>query len=504
MVTKTELAENRANAGFEFHELGLLGQPRYDELSPPAMPLLSILVPLYNEEEFIGPLLQRVLAARLPEGMDREIVVVDDGSTDGSAEIAEEIARAHPEVIRVIRRPRNQGKGAAIRDAVEQARGELCLIQDADLEYDPREYLHLLKPLIEGNADVVYGSRFMIVGERRVLYFWHSVANWLLTEFCNLVADLNLTDMETCYKAFRTSLLKSIPIRSERFGVEPELTIKVARRQVRIYETPISYHGRTYEEGKKIGLKDAIEALYLILRYAFTNDIYKDSGPDILHALSKAPRFNRWMGDTVRPYIGERVLEIGAGIGNLTRVLIPRVKCYVAADLDQEHMARLMTRFQHRHNLHVHRCDLSNAADFADMAESMDTVVCLNVLEHIEDDMQGLRNIHSALRRDGRAIVLVPHGQEIFGTLDTALGHYRRYSHDELKEKMERAGFRIEKILNFNRISRPGWYVSGRILKRTTLGATQMQMFDQLVWLWRRIDQHLPWPPTSIIAIAAK
>jgi SAM-dependent methyltransferase len=134
----------------------------------------------------------------------------------------------------------------------------------------------------------------------------------------------------------------------------------------------------------------------------------------------------------------------------------------------------------------------------------MDTVVCLNVLEHIEDDIQGLRNIHSALRKDGHAIVLVPHGQEIFGTLDTALGHYRRYSHEELKEKMERVGFRVEKILNFNRVSRPGWYVSGRLLNRTTLGAMQMKIFDQLVWLWRHIDPHLPWPPTSIIAIAAK
>jgi len=134
----------------------------------------------------------------------------------------------------------------------------------------------------------------------------------------------------------------------------------------------------------------------------------------------------------------------------------------------------------------------------------MDTVICLNVLEHVEDDLLGLRNIHSALRKDGRAIVLVPHGQEISGTLDTALGHYRRYSHEELKEKMQQAGFRVETILNFNRVSRPGWYVSGRILKRTTLGALQMKMFDQLVWLWRRIDRHLPWPPTSIIAIGAK
>jgi SAM-dependent methyltransferase len=185
-------------------------------------------------------------------------------------------------------------------------------------------------------------------------------------------------------------------------------------------------------------------------------------------------------------------------------VLIPRVKCYVAADIDQEHMARLATRFQHRHNLQVRFCDLANSADFTDFGASMDTVVCLNVLEHIEDDLLGLRNIHSALRKDGRAIVLVPHGQEIFGSLDTALGHYRRYSHKELTEKMECTGFRVETILNFNRVSRPGWYVSGRILKRTTLGATQMKMFDQLVWLWRRIDPHLPWPPTSIIAIAAK
>ncbi|PYT21749.1 MAG: glycosyl transferase [Acidobacteria bacterium] len=466
-------------------------------------PLLSVLVPLYNEEEFIGPLLDRVLAAPLPDSLGREIVVVDDGSTDGSGDIVREMATRHPE-IRLIRQDRNRGKGAAIRTAVEQARGDYSIIQDADLEYDPREYGRLLRPLLDGEADVVYGSRFMIVGERRVLYFWHSVANRILTELCNLVADLNLTDMETCYKAFRTSLLKSIPIRSERFGIEPELTIKVARRQVRIYETPINYHGRTYEEGKKIGFKDAVEAVWVILRNAFTNDIYKDSGPDILHALSKAPRFNRWMGDTVRPYIGERVLEIGAGIGNLTRVLIPRVKCYVAADLDQEHMARLTTRFQHRHNLHVRYCDLANSADFAEFEASMDTVVCLNVLEHIEDDLLGLRNIHSALRKDGRAIILVPHGQRIFGTLDVALGHYRRYSHQELQKKMEAVGFRVEKILEFNRVSRPGWYVSGKILKRTTLGPWQMKMFDQLVWLWRRIDRHLPWPPTSIIAIGVK
>lgn len=234
---------------------------------------VSILIPLYNEEEFIGTLLDRVLAAPLQEGLSREILVVDDCSSDGSLEIALEYERRHGGVIRVAQHPVNRGKGAAIRTAVGMARGEFCLFQDADLEYDPREIPRLLKPMLEGDADVVYGSRFASQEERRVLYFWHSVANQALTLLCNMASDLNLTDMETCYKAFRTELLKTIPIRSDRFGIEPELTIKVAKRKARIYETAISYRGRTYAEGKKIGLKDAFEALWVILRFAFSRDI---------------------------------------------------------------------------------------------------------------------------------------------------------------------------------------------------------------------------------------
>jgi glycosyltransferase involved in cell wall biosynthesis len=153
------------------------------------------------------------------------------------------------------------------------ADGEFCVFQDADLEYDPQEIGGLLKPILAGHADVVYGTRFASTGDRRVLYFWHSVANQFLTLLCNMASNLNLTDMETCYKAFRTPLLKSIPIRSERFGIEPELTIKVAKRKARVYETPISYHGRTYDQGKKIGLKDAFDALWVIARFAFSNDI---------------------------------------------------------------------------------------------------------------------------------------------------------------------------------------------------------------------------------------
>jgi hypothetical protein len=251
---------------------------------------LSILIPFYNEEEYIGLVIERVLKAPLPEGMDREIIVVDDGSTDGSAEVAASFAARYPDVVRLFRHARNQGKGAAIRTALEKASGEFTLIQDADLEYDPNEYSRLLTPLLEGKADVVYGSRFLVAGERRVLYFWHAVANWALTLLCNMVADLNLTDVETCYKASRTSLLQSIPIRSNRFGIEPELTVKLAQRRVRIYETPIGYDGRTYEEGKKIGLRDAFAAFAVILRYGLTSDIYKEHGSAILEALSGAGR----------------------------------------------------------------------------------------------------------------------------------------------------------------------------------------------------------------------
>ena len=465
---------------------------------------ISILIPLYNEEEFVGTLLERVLAAPLPEDSGREIIVVDDGSTDSSAEIVEEIAAAHPGVIRLIRQPRNQGKGAAIRTAIEHATGEFSLIQDADLEYDPREYGRLLAPLLDGNADAVFGSRFVIAGERRVLYFWHSVANQILTGMCNIVSDLNLTDMETCYKAFRTSLLQSIPIRSDRFGLEPEITIKLAKRHARIYETAIGYHGRTYDEGKKIGLKDAFEAVYVILRYGFTRDVYKDAGPEILDALATAKRFNRWMAATIEPYIGKRVLEAGAGIGNLTRILCPRRERYIAADIDPEHLARLRARFQHRPHMEVRHCDVANPADFESLAGTVDSVVCLNVLEHVADEMASLRNIYTALEPGGRAILLVPHGQEIFGSLDTALGHCRRYSRDELQRKLEQTGFRVERILDFNRISRPAWYVNGRIMRRKTIGRIQLGIFDRLVWLWRRIDSLLPWPPTSIIAIAVK
>src|SRR5579884_3891573 len=191
--------------------------------------MLSVLVPLYNEEDLVAESLRRVLNASLPDGVTMEVIVVNDASTDRSAEEVESLQSCYPNRIKLLRHSKNMGKGAAIQTAIAHARGQFCIFQDADLEYSPSDYARLLRPLLSGAADCVYGSRFASTGERRVLYFWHSVANKALTVLCNMISDLNLTDMETCYKVIRTSLLQSIPIRSKRFGIEPELTIKLAQ-----------------------------------------------------------------------------------------------------------------------------------------------------------------------------------------------------------------------------------------------------------------------------------
>jgi glycosyltransferase involved in cell wall biosynthesis len=242
----------------------------------PANFKLSVVIPVYNERAYVRELVRRVRAVPIP----KEIILVDDASTDGTREVLAELAAEAPE-LRVLFQPKNQGKGAALREGFRHATGDVVIVQDADLEYDPAEYPRLLQPILDNRADVVYGSRF--IGEsHRVLYYWHSVANNFLTTLSNMFTNLNLTDMETCYKVFRREVLQGLRLRSNRFGFEPEITAKIARRRPplnpllakggrgrwRVYEVPITYSGRTYEEGKKIGLKDAFVALYCIVRYA--------------------------------------------------------------------------------------------------------------------------------------------------------------------------------------------------------------------------------------------
>src|ERR1700690_272206 len=224
---------------------------------------VSVVMPVYNERNTLRVVIERVLA--VPQEL--ELICVDDGSRDGSREILAELQSQHSNV-RVLLQPKNMGKGAALRRGIQEATGEFVIIQDADLEYDPGDYPTLLGPLIQGKADVVYGSRFLGRGPHRVLYFWHSVGNWGLTLLSNALTNLNLSDLAPCYKVFRREIIQSITIEENRFGFEPEITVKIAKRHLRIYEVGISYWGRTYEEGKKIGWKDGVRALWCLLKYS--------------------------------------------------------------------------------------------------------------------------------------------------------------------------------------------------------------------------------------------
>lgn len=234
--------------------------------------LLSVLMPVYNERPLVRSVIERVLEAALPEGMARELIVVDDGSTDGTAEEIQLLAREYPDRVRAFFQHRNQGKGAALRRAIAEMRGQYAIVQDADLEYDPADYQALLAPILEQRADAVYGSRFPARSMHRALSFRQALGNWLLTHLSNLFTGLKLTDVETGYKAFRAEVLKTTPLRSDGFGFEPEITAKLARRRCRVHEVPIHYSGRTRQEGKKIAFADGLTAVCTILKFWLVDD----------------------------------------------------------------------------------------------------------------------------------------------------------------------------------------------------------------------------------------
>ena len=469
---------------------------------------LSILVPVYNEQYLVSPSLERLKFLADSSLLGRiQVIVLDDGSTDQTRAVLREFENSmaaapipklewlflHHEV--------NQGKAAAIQTALIRANAELTVIHDSDLEYHPLDLLKMVQVFLDEQADAVFGSRFLASEYRRVLFFRHELGNRFLTLLCNVVSDLNLTDMETCYKMVRTALLKSVPLVGKGFEIEPEIAIKLAKRGARIFEVPIRYAGRTYQEGKKIGWKDGIRAIAAILRFGYSDYIFAEDvyGSQILGRLNRAPRFTKWMADVIRPFVGEKVLEIGAGTGNLTAQLIPR-RSYWASDINPLYLTYLENVGLNRPYMRVGYTDGEKGETYP-TEQKFDTVIYLNVVEHLADDLTALNNIRSVLEDSGRAIVLVPCGPWLFGTLDEVLGHHRRYTRKQLTELVERAGFHLESLLEFNRIGVIAWWLNGSLLRSRTFGLWQIKMLNLLTPLFRVTDNFLPLPPLSLIAV---
>lgn len=461
-------------------------------------PTLSVIVPCYNERATVAELLRRVRAVPI----EKEIIVIDDQSTDGSRDVVARLASEWPEIRHLIQ-PVNQGKGAAIRRGIAEARGEVVLIQDADLEYDPEEYPKLIQPILDGHADVVFGSRFEGY-PRRVMLFWHRLGNTFLTFLSNMTTNLDLTDMETCYKAFRREVIQSIRLNSNRFGIEPEITAKVARRGYRIFEVPISYYGRDYWEGKKINWKDGFSALWTILRYGLFDD--RTSEPRTytqVRRRGRLKRYNRWVWERLQPYVGQRVLEVGAGSGTMTRFLYGR-ELIVATDKETAYLDRLQNAFRRRPGISVERFDLESDDALAFADRQFDTITCINVLEHTTDDVAALRRAHQILVPGGRIVIFVPAGTSLYGSLDEGIGHRRRYEREELTGKLREAGFEVEHAGYQNRIAKLAWWLNSKLFGRKALPSAQSRLFDFFVPLFRALEGENPSTGLSLIAVGRK
>jgi glycosyltransferase involved in cell wall biosynthesis len=467
---------------------------------------LSILVPVLidHERQVLDASIRRILDLRHDLIQELQVIVIDDGTTDGTREVLRRLAETDERVV-LLRHDRHRGKGAAIRTGLLRATGDVTLIHDADLEYHPDDIPALLVPFATEGADAVFGSRYVAAAGGRASTHRPPLTNRALTRLGNWCTDLHLTDLETCYKAINTTLLTSIPLRSRDGRFDVEIAFKLAKRRARIFEVPIRCAPRTRGAGTRIGARGGWRALLATLRFWLVDDIYEEDayGSHILVELERARRFNLWLADTLRPYVGERVLEIGAGIGTLTSQFIPR-ELYVASDINPDYLHYLWSYSFGKPYVRVMGIDAGKPDDFRGLREQFDTALMVNVLEHVPDENTALENLRSVLKPGGRALVLVPQHPGLYSSLDTVLEHRKRYTRADLESALARAGLRAVTIFDFNRFSVPGWWLNGRLLRRKRFSRIQLKIVDTALPLLKRVDRFWPWSGLSLIAVAVK
>lgn len=454
---------------------------------------LSIVIPVYNEINTILEILRKVKAVPI----DKEIIIVDDCSTDGTRDILKEIKG---DDIKVILNEENKGKGFSIRKGFEHVTGDIVIIQDADLEYYPDEYPIMIQKILEGKADVVYGDRFL--GPRRIFHFYHYLGNKILNFIANFLYDTNLSDLMTCYKAFRLDVIRRLNLRANGFGIEAEITAQIFKLKQRVYEVPISYDGRDYDEGKKITWKDFFRSVYWLVKCKFES---YDVGQDTLYRMRLMKNNNKWIYGQIKPYLGNNILEIGSGIGNLSKFLVPLNKNVVLTDIKENYLEILRRRFISNPKVKIIAHDILST-DLSDIAPfRYDTVVCISVLEHIENDDKALENIYKILDDNGRLILIVPALKVFYGSLDKKLNHFRRYDKRELVKKLENKDFVIERIFYHNFFSAIGWYLNGRILKKKLMSKFQIVVLDKFIPFFAIIEKRVKIPfGLSLVFICKK
>ena len=443
----------------------------------------SVIMPAFNEETTIQASISRVLAQPFID----ELVIVNDGSTDNTRMILDVLVGPK---IKVAHHRVNMGKGAAIRTGLNTLTGEIVAIQDADLEYDPSELETLIAPIRSGSADVVYGSRFAAQGPRRVLYFWHSVGNRLLTLASNATTNLNLTDMETCYKVFRKDAIESILIEENRFGFEPEFTVKVAQAGLRIFEVGISYDGRTYAEGKKIGWKDGFSAVRCIVKYSVRGKVrnHRKSAllaPGAQHSelskslegLSSADNYYGWMQDMVEPFLGQSSCEVGAGSGTFTKRIAQHVDHLIAIEPDFSSFQQLVAHLSDD----LDRVVTINAGTEAlvDMPDdSLDSVVLVNVLEHLDNHKGVMKELSRIVKPGGHIILWVPASEFLYSPFDFAVGHFRRYAKAELEALALDNNLEVVNIQHVNLLGALAWAGVAKIGRQAPTASGLTKIWD--------------------------
>lgn len=442
---------------------------------------LSILIPVYNEKHTIELLLEEVIKAELPSKIEKEIIVVDDGSTDGTREILKILEEKKMHSLKIFYNEKNMGKGAAISRALSYSTGDICLIQDADLEYNPKEYKNLLEPIISGDADVVYGSRFIPSHYARVLYFWHYLGNRFLTFLSNSFTNLNLSDMETCYKVAIGPLFRSIPIRSKRFGIEPEITSKFAKRKFRIYEVPISYKGRTYLEGKKITWWDGIKTLGTIFLYWLLNDgLNENSFNSKKDFLEETPKYQIWLLEKLFPFLKEEILEIETSIGNRMFFLLPKER-YIGFTFNENYYKQINLRFGGRRGVGIYFA--KDKSEFINKIKEMKPFDTIILLKDLNFEIEELLNIFADKLKQGGFLIYKGKIKE--------------------RDKILKSNFEIERVINFNPLGNLFLKIHNKIFKEKKTCIFFKMLYEKFLFILK-IGQVIPFLSGEKIFILKK